>query len=172
MERWICVIRDQWREWLSWAGLILMLLYMVLCLFFRQVTVIGDSMSPTLEEGQSCTIKKYLYEAPARGDIMVIKYRSEEHDDIDLGEGNHYLIKRVIAVPGDTVEIKKSIVYINGEAIEEPYVSEWEIDEEMSMLRLGADEYFLMGDNRDNSLDSRLLGPVNKEEFWGKLLRY
>ena len=94
-----------------------MLLYLVLSLLFREVTVTGDSMSPTLEEGQSCTIKKYLYEAPVRGDIMVIKYRSEEHDDIELGEGNHYLIKRVIAVPGDTVEIKKSFVYINGEAI-------------------------------------------------------
>ncbi|MFW5708607.1 MAG: signal peptidase I [Chloroflexota bacterium] len=130
----------------------------------------GSSMEPNFEEGQYLIISRlnYLIGEPHRGDIVV--FNSPEADS-----GDPSLIKRVIGLPGDFVEIIETQVYINGELLDEPYIKEacnvrrcrdntWE---------LGPDQYFLMGDNRNVSQDSRSFGPVTRDHIIGEaLFRY
>ena len=142
------------REVAAWTGEILLAVMaavvVVLSVGFR-ISVVGPSMSPTLENGERILVNRIGYKLfdPKRNDLVVF-----------LPNGNekaHYYIKRVIALPGDRVQIKDGIVYINGEpfeekaevsAIENPLLAEDEIV-------IGKDEYFVLGDNRNNSEDSR-----------------
>lgn len=157
------------REAAVWAGEILLAVLtavvLVLSVGFR-ISVVGPSMSPTLENGEQIFVNRIGYKlfVPKRNDLVVF-----------LPNGNekaHYYIKRVIALPGDRVQIKDGIVYINGEpfeekaevsAIENPLLAEDEIV-------IGKDEYFVLGDNRNNSEDSRYasIGNVKKEHIVGK----
>ena len=157
------------REVAAWTGEILLAVMaavvLVLSVGFR-ISVVGPSMSPTLENGERILVNRIGYKLfdPKRNDLVVF-----------LPNGNekaHYYIKRVIALPGDRVQIKDGIVYINGEpfeekaevsAIENPLLAEDEIV-------IGKDEYFVLGDNRNNSEDSRYasIGNVKKEYIVGK----
>ncbi len=135
-------------------------------LFGFRVSVVGSSMSPTLENGDKILVNRFAYNivAPKQNDLVVF-----------LPNGNqrsHYYIKRVIATPGDTVQVKDGVVYVNGEALaEEADVTETEhgmmAEEEIT---IGEDEYFVLGDNRSNSEDSRYasIGNVKKEHIIGK----
>lgn len=128
----------------------------------------GPSMQPNFETGQFVIVSRvnYLIGEPQRGDVVVFQYPGNLADDY---------IKRVIGTPGDTVEIRNTQVYVNGELLNEPYINEpcepsrcgdnvWE---------LGEDEYFMMGDNRNHSSDSRGFGPVARKLIIGEaLLRY
>ena len=157
------------REVAAWTGEILLAVMaavvVVLSVGFR-ISVVGPSMSPTLENGERILVNRIGYKLfdPKRNDLVVF-----------LPNGNekaHYYIKRVIALPGDRVQIKDGIVYINGEpfeekaevsAIENPLLAEDEIV-------IGKDEYFGLGDNRNNSEDSRYasIGNVKKEHIVGQ----
>jgi signal peptidase I len=157
------------REVAAWTGEILLAVMaavvVVLSVGFR-ISVVGPSMSPTLENGERILVNRIGYKLfdPKRNDLVVF-----------LPNGNekaHYYIKRVIALPGDRVQIKDGIVYINGEpfeekaevsAIENPLLAEDEIV-------IGKDEYFVLGDNRNNSEDSRYasIGNVKKEHIVGQ----
>lgn len=157
------------REVAAWTGEILLAVMaavvVVLSVGFR-ISVVGPSMSPTLENGERILVNRIGYKLfdPKRNDLVVF-----------LPNGNekaHYYIKRVIALPGDRVQIKDGIVYINGEpfeekaevsAIENPLLAEDEIV-------IGKDEYFVLGDNRNNSEDSRYanIGNIKKEHIIGK----
>lgn len=157
------------REIAAWTGEILLAVLtavvLVLSVGFR-ISVVGPSMSPTLENGERILVNRIGYKLfnPKRNDLVVF-----------LPNGNekaHYYIKRVIALPGDRVQIKDGIVYINGEpfeekgevsAIENPLLAEDEIV-------IGKDEYFVLGDNRNNSEDSRYasIGNVKKEHIIGQ----
>lgn len=111
---------------------------------------------------------KVLYKAgdPERGDIIVFKYPEDERKDF---------IKRVIGLPGETVEIRNKVVYINGQEIDEPYVQHTKADnipvrDNFGPYVVPEGEYFVMGDNREGSHDSRWWGPVKRSKIVGKAL--
>jgi len=141
-------------------------LFLIINTFTGRYQVLSVSMEPTLHEGQYLLISKasYWFHEPERGDIMVVKPLNGDKNSIPL-------IKRLIGLPGDTVEARDGRIWINGVAINETYVSgplayadRW---------TLGPDEYFLLGDNRNNSSDSHTWGPLPRENIIGKaVFRY
>lgn len=127
----------------------------------------GRSMQPTFQDGDRLVVSRvnYLLSEPTRGDIVVF-------NSVNPYEEGVMLIKRIIGVPGDTVEIRDQHVYINGELLDEPYVledcSQFRCTENVWVL--APDEYFVMGDNRNNSKDSRAFDPVPKDHIVGTVL--
>ncbi len=128
--------------------------------------VVGNSMFPTYKNGEYLMANKitYKFTEPQRGDVVIFKY-SDTQD----------FIKRVIGVPGDTVMIKDGKIYINGEQLDESnYLAETVVTNGGSYIHEGqsvevpSGEYFVSGDNRPNSSDSREFGPVSKERIKGK----
>lgn len=138
--------------------------FIVLC-FFRLTIVNGQSMEGTLYDNEKLLLSttSYVFGEPKQGDIIVVKPNKIQVD---------YIIKRVIAVPGDTVEIKDNVIYVNDVALEEDYIKEQMITADIEKFKLGNNEYFICGDNRNNSLDSRseILGPITKDEIFGKVI--
>ena len=126
----------------------------------QPVTVIGQSMEPTLKEYRMLladrTVEAEEYE---RNDIVVAR--------VD----NAHLIKRIIGLPGETIQIKDSHIYVNGEKIEDVYVGDdFESRGLSEPITLKEKEYIIMGDNRNNSYDSRDFGAVHIDDFVGKIL--
>lgn len=129
----------------------------------------GSSMEPNFSDGQFLIISRvnYVIGDPQRGDIVVFHFPGDTEQDY---------IKRVIGLPGETVEIRDTQVYINGVMLEEPYINEPCNPQNSSCgdasWELGNDEYFMMGDNRNHSRDSRssAVGPVRREFFVGEVL--
>jgi len=127
----------------------------------------GASMEPTFYDNQYLIIDEisYRFSEPQRGDVVVIKYPQDP---------SQYFIKRIIGLPGETIDIKDGSVYIKiSKSIEEikinePYLAEGIITNGEKQISLGADEYYLLGDNRPSSLDSRSFGPVNEKYIVGK----
>ncbi len=140
--------------------------YVIVTFVGQRTQVSGSSMYPTLHNEDNLIIDKisYRFNDPERFDIVVFEY---------LGEpGTHY-VKRIIGLPGETVQIKDSIIYINGEPLEENYGAEAILAAERAgePITLGEDEYFVLGDNRNHSKDSRSyeVGNVNKSQIIGKV---
>ena len=134
-------------------------------MFVAQLTLVnGDSMYPYLKNKQLLVINKtahYIGEYD-RDDIVVIW----------SDELNRYIIKRVIGLPGETIQIKEGSVYINGEKLEEKryYDSMISAGNASEPIILGEDEYFVLGDNRNNSSDSRVFGPFQPKDIQGNIL--
>ena len=131
----------------------------------------GHSMEPTFYGDDRLVVSRinYLIGSPQRGDILVFNSLVPRE-----AEQGIMLIKRVVGLPGDTVEIQEQKVYINGVELDEPYILE-PCNRRCSdnSWQLGDDEYFMMGDNRNNSRDSRVFGPVPLEKIVGQVvLRY
>ena len=145
---------------------VLALTFLIVTYVGQRTKVIGSSMEPMLEDGDNLIVDKisYRFEEPRRFDIIVFPFRYEEKT---------YYIKRIIGLPGETVYIDESgPVYINGEVLKESYGKETIIDPGRAFepVVLGEDEYFVMGDNRNNSSDSRdpVVGNIHRDEFIGK----
>ena len=126
----------------------------------QSFVVVGSSMEPNLEDGQRLLVNKVLYQLrePQRGEIIV--FHQQNGGRIDL-------IKRIIALPGDTVEIKEGAVYINDSAIDEPYIKAAP-SYTMTKEEIPEGEYFVLGDNRNNSNDSHRWGTLAQENIIGK----
>jgi len=118
------------------------------------------SMQPNLHEGEYVIVDKvsYSFRQPARGEIVVLKNPSPSQPD---------LIKRVIGLPGETIDITGGQVHINGQSLTEPYVKQ-PMGREQAAFTLQADQYFVMGDNRSNSSDSREFGSRPLEDIVGR----
>lgn len=135
--------------------LVIILVVVVIRTFIiTPIIVQGESMVPTLDGGELMVLKKYDTNYN-RFDIVVVN-KSVEGDN---------LIKRVIGLPGETIRYKNDRLYINDEIIEDVYA--YGETGNFQEITLGEDEYFLMGDNREISLDSRMLGIIQKEEIEG-----
>jgi len=129
--------------------------------FFRHSIVDGSSMSATLIDGEHLIISDVFY-TPKRGDIIVF-----EDFTIDKTEP---LVKRVIAVGGDMIRVTEGKVYLNGELLDEPYVSSVELRKEVPLMTVPEGEVFVMGDNRGDSHDSRDFGTVSVDSILGRVL--
>jgi signal peptidase I len=133
---------------------------------FNLTVIKGQSMLPTLTNQERMFVDKliYYFYAPQHGEIVVLK------DPTSKDKNNSYLVKRIIAVPGDQVEIKKHKLLVNNKIVNEPYTDIQIEDEDMPLLMLQAGEFFVMGDNRHagKSKDSRYFGSVRKEDIVGR----
>ncbi|MCR5468920.1 MAG: signal peptidase I [Lachnospiraceae bacterium] len=157
------------KEIFIWGAEILLMLVIafVLVLFIgMRTTVLGESMSPTLVSGEEVLVDRFIYilTEPKQDDIVVFLPNGNEK--------SHYYIKRVIGVPGDTIQIKSGVIYVNGEVYEEDLDASAIADAGLAEeeITVGEDEYFVLGDNRNNSEDSRYanIGNVKKEYIIGK----
>lgn len=128
----------------------------------------GRSMEPTFENGERLIVSRihYLAREPERGDVIVF-------NSLNPNEVGIMLIKRVIGLPGERIAFVNQQLQINGQIVDEPYIKElcqaFRCDDE-DEWELGANEYFVMGDNRNNSQDSRRFGPVPLEHIVGHVV--
>lgn len=148
--------------------------FLIVYLFFMQPhQVKGQSMVPTFEDKEYLLTDKISYRrrAPLRGEIVVFKAPEEA----GCPTGACDFIKRVMGVPGDQVRIDGGVVHVNGQAVDEPYLSPGVFTQSGKYLRegttvtLGPDEYFVMGDNRNHSSDSRAWGPIDSGAIVGRV---
>lgn len=153
----------------------LLYLLAVLCLTWLVITFVGQrtdvegaSMETTLSDGDNLIVDKitYRFNDPERFDIIVFPFQHEE---------DTFFIKRIIGLPGETVQIdEKGSIYINGEVLQESYGREIIQPENVGIasepITLGEDEYFVMGDNRNNSKDSRaeIVGNIHRDDIIGR----
>lgn len=123
----------------------------------------SESMVPTLEVGDRVLANKFIYRftEPDRGDVVVFESVEQE---------NQNLIKRVVGLPGDTVEVRDNTLFVNGEPQDEPYLNSDVVGPQVphNPETVPEDSYFFMGDNRANSYDSRSYGPVPEENLEGE----
>ncbi|RUT37851.1 signal peptidase I [Paenibacillus anaericanus] len=133
---------------------------------FNLSLVKGQSMEPTLENQERLFVNKLVYHigSPKSGDVVVLKDPSTGSDR------KMFLVKRVVAEPGDTVEIREHKLLVNGQSQDEPYTDVQIQDSDIKPLTLGENEYFVMGDNRHagRSKDSRSFGSVKSEQIVGR----
>lgn len=161
------------------VGLILYIAAVVLLIFLiityvgTRTVVSGDSMNDTLADGDSLWINKlsYRFGEPERFDIIVFPYKDAVTGD------EFFYVKRIIGLPGETISIDRlGNIEIDGETLEESYgnevIDEYHIGRASEPITLGEDEYFVMGDNRNNSKDSRdeTVGNIKKDIIVGKVV--
>ena len=140
----------------------LMISAFIIVFLYQPVKVEGTSMLPALDDQERIFINKFVYnfEPIERGDVVVFRYPAEPSKSY---------IKRVIAIPGDRVRIDDGEVYVNGYRLREPYVpAEFADDRNVAETVVPAAAYFLLGDHRSSSSDSRDFGPVSRRYIYGK----
>ena len=150
-------------------------IFAILQVSLQPYKVEGSSMHPTMESGDFVIVNKityweipfyesinhqYLFTGPRRGDLVVFDYPFDP---------SRKFVKRVIAIPGDTLEIKSGSVIINSKVINEPYVYHPSYDN-VRPITIPRGSYYVLGDNRQNSQDSRSFGLISSENISGKAL--
>lgn len=156
-KKWIREVR----EWVVSLGIAVIVAMLFQTYVYAQSEVHNVSMQNTLVEGQRLIEDKwsYRFHEPKHGDIVII----------NGPESDLRLVKRVIALPGDVVDIRNGAVYLNGKAIDEQYVKGQTLSGNIEIpFTVQADQLFVMGDNREHSMDSRALGPIARSSIEGK----
>lgn len=164
MDQERSIIRELF-GWIVYILIIVGLTYLIITFVGQRTRVSGSSMETTLSDGDNLIVDKvsYRFGEPKRYEIIVFPYQYEE---------NTYYIKRIIGLPGETVQVTDGAVYINGQKLDENYGNEAMqgsgIAEEP--ITLGEDEYFVLGDNRNHSADSRdaSVGVLHRKDLLGR----
>lgn len=154
-------------EWIIVIGVAVSAALLVRAFVLQQFAVSGYSMINTLHDGDRVLVNKLSYRLhdPRRGDVVVLKTIE--------GAGERDLIKRVVALPGETVEYRSCVLYVDGRELVEPYldptvVTPTSCGEAQPALKVPDDSVFVMGDNRPGSKDSRALGPITYGNLIGR----
>jgi signal peptidase I len=147
------------KELLITLGLAL-IIFLLLQTTIQSSIVLGSSMEPGMEDGQRLIINKAIYHfrEPARGDVIIL------HPPI---EPQKEYVKRIIGIPGDKIEVRSGLVYVNGSALNEPYIKE-SPRYNFSSFMVPENNYFVLGDNRNNSNDSHTGWTVTSENIVGE----
>jgi len=160
--------RPLWRQLVALlvVGLLCVAAYFAISRYvITPVVIQGRSMAPTLRDGEYYFLNRWVYflQSPQRRDLVVI--RDPGHSD--------FAVKRIIAKPGDWLNLKDGTVYLNGQRLEEPYLPKdartFPSDFKEKWIQLGRDQYFVMGDNRANSEDSRFYGRILRSAILGQI---
>jgi signal peptidase I len=151
---WLGMVRE-----VAETVLLTVVILLVINLVSGRFRIEGPSMRPNLHEGQYLIINKivYRFQEPSRGDIIVFHHPNNTSRD---------LIKRIIGLPGETIDVRAGRVYVDGQPLEEPYVLQ--LGRYSGSYKVGPDEYFVLGDNRPNSDDSHNWGQLRREDIVGK----
>lgn len=150
---------------LVYVGIVLAITFLIITFVGQRTHVSGESMENTLDDGDQLIVDKltYRFHDPERFDIIVFPFRYKD---------NTYYIKRIIGLPGETVQIADGEIYINGEVLEESYGREVMQDAGLAAepITLGDDQYFVLGDNRNYSSDSRdpSVALIHRKEIIGR----
>jgi signal peptidase I len=134
----------------------------IVVLAYQPVKIEGNSMAPLLSDHELIFINKLVYhfEPVHRGDVVVFWYPLDRTKSF---------IKRIVALPSETVEIRQGLVYVNGNCVPEPCIpSQYEDLSDFGPIRVPSDSYFVMGDHRNSSNDSRVFGPVASRLIYGR----
>jgi signal peptidase I len=158
-------ILDFFKEIFQTVILALLIVLPIRLFIFQPFIVKGQSMEPNFEDGDYLIIDEitYRFREPKRGEVVVFKNPMNERQRF---------IKRIVGLPGETVEISDGKIFIsNGEkkVLNEPYLN-YSFTFGDIKITLGSDEFFVLGDNRQFSLDSRRFGPIKKKEIVGRVL--
>jgi signal peptidase I len=154
--------RNEIRVWTRDLLIAIGLALIIIVFLYQPVKVEGTSMAPLLSDQERIFINKFVYrfEPIDRGDVVVFWYPLDRSKSF---------IKRVVGLPGETVEIRQGLVYVNGKSMPEPYVPpQYEDMSDFGPVRVPRDSYFVMGDHRISSNDSRVFGPVASRYIYGR----
>jgi len=155
-------LRHELRVWTRDLLIAIGLALVIIVFLYQPVKVEGTSMAPLLSDQERIFINKFVYrfEPITRGDVVVFWYPLDRSKSF---------IKRVIGLPGETIEIRRGIVYVNGKTMDEPYVPPQYADvTDYGPTRVPQGCYFVMGDHRISSNDSRVFGPVASQYIYGR----
>jgi signal peptidase I len=155
-------LRRELRSWTRDLAVALGLAIVIMIFLYQPVKVEGTSMNPLLSDQERIFINKFIYrfEPIERGDVVVFWYPLDRSKSF---------IKRVVALPGETIEIRAGNVYVNGRELPDQYVPSGYLDgSNYPGRRMPQGEYFVMGDHRDSSNDSRVFGSVPRSYIYGK----
>jgi signal peptidase I len=152
--------KSVFREFAETLLFTLLIYFLIRTFLFENYRVVGHSMDPTLADEEYLVVCKFLYrlQEPQRGDIIVFQ---------DSRGADRKLIKRIIGMPGESVEVRNGLVYVDGQSLDEPYIKERPRYSQQSTL-VPEGEFFVLGDNRNNSSDSHNWGFLPKDAVVGK----
>jgi signal peptidase I len=155
-------LRHEIRVWTRDLLIAIGLALVIIVFLYQPVKVEGTSMAPLLSDQERIFINKFVYrfEPIQRGDVVVFWYPLDHSKSF---------IKRVIGLPGELVEIRQGTVYVDGKIVPEPYVPrQYEDLSDFGPVRVDKDKYFVMGDHRISSNDSRVFGSVGSQYIYGR----
>jgi signal peptidase I len=165
----LLIRRNHSRTLIEWTAVLagaLLVALLIKVLLLQAFMIPSESMTPSLKVGDRVLVNKVSYRLHdiGRGDVVVFRRPPAARSAAD----NSDLIKRVIGLPGDVVEGSKGAVYVNGKRLPEPYLPTGEVTGDFPKTGVGAGQIFVMGDNRQNSRDSRYFGSVPKDLVVGR----
>lgn len=151
---------------LFYCGVAVFLAFVLVFSVGMKISMVGVSMEPALYNGQKVLINRFIYKitSPKRGDVIAFLPNGNQN--------SHYYLKRIVGLPGESIQIIDGYVYINGERVpEDEYDKMADYGIAGNEIQLGSDEYFVLGDNRNMSEDSRSgnIGAVKKDTIAGKV---
>jgi len=156
-------------EWAAVLGVALLVALLVRSYVIQTYFIPSISMEPTLQVGDHILVLKaaYTFTSPAIGDVIVFKAPPQEHSACQDPQVQD-LVKRIIALPGDEVRSVGNTIYVNGKVLAEPWQHTQALGMAIHDQRIAANHFFVMGDNRPESCDSRVWGTVPRSDIIGK----